>query len=74
MMDEYDEDHTRQYRVLLNDEEQYSIWLYDKTLPKGWQDVGVHGSQDECLEYIKATWTDMRPLSLRKAMQAQGLG
>lgn len=64
-----DEEDTRKYRVVVNHEEQYSIWLYDKEIPLGWKDVGVHGSREECLAHVKEVWTDMRPLSLRKAME-----
>jgi MbtH protein len=60
---------TRRYTVLVNDEEQYSIWLADKTIPAGWRGVGKTGSKQECLDHIRVVWTDMRPLSLRKAME-----
>jgi MbtH protein len=60
---------TRRYTVLVNDEEQYSIWLADKTPPAGWRSAGKTGSKQECLDHIRAVWTDMRPLSLRKAME-----
>ena len=59
---------SRTYTVVVNHEEQYSIWLANKPLPLGWQDAGKTGSKEECLNYIKETWTDMRPLSLRKKM------
>ena len=68
-MNDYDGEDTQKYRVLLNEEEQYSIWLHDKDLPNGWRDIGVEGSKDECLEHIRNAWTDMRPLSLRKVTQ-----
>jgi MbtH protein len=61
------------YRVVMNDEEQYSIWPDDKKIPDGWHAVGTRGSKAECLQYIEETWTDMRPLSLRKRM-AERLG
>lgn len=61
---------TRVYRAVVNDEEQYSIWLEGKELPAGWRDAGKSGSKEECLSYISEVWTDMRPLSLRKAMAA----
>ena len=64
-----DEDKTT-YRVVVNDEEQYSIWPEDREIPAGWKAVGRSGSKKECLAYIEETWTDMRPLSLRKAMDA----
>jgi MbtH protein len=53
------------YQVVMNDEEQYSIWRVGKRLPDGWRDQGVTGTKDECLDHIEAVWTDMRPLSLR---------
>ena len=64
-----DED-TRTYEVVMNHEEQYSIWLKDKAIPAGWVAVGKSGSKAECLAYIEEVWTDMRPLSLRKHMEA----
>ncbi len=58
------------YRVVTNQEEQYSIWPVDKTeLPAGWAASGVNGTKQECLDYINKTWTDMRPVSLREAMK-----
>ncbi|OLB63930.1 MAG: MbtH family protein [Actinobacteria bacterium 13_2_20CM_2_72_6] len=56
------------YEVVVNDEEQYSIWRAGREVPAGWRAVGVRGSSDECLHYIDETWTDMRPLSVRRAM------
>jgi MbtH protein len=64
---EENEDHTI-YKVVMNHEEQYSIWPADLEIPKGWSDVGKSGTKLECLSYIKDVWTDMRPLSLRKKM------
>jgi MbtH protein len=61
---------TTTYKVVVNDEEQYSIWPADRNNPLGWRDAGKSGSKDECLAYIKEVWTDMRPLSLRKQMDA----
>ncbi|MEZ4864705.1 MAG: MbtH family NRPS accessory protein [Caldilineaceae bacterium] len=57
------------YKVVVNHEEQYSIWPADREIPLGWNDVGQQGTKDECLTYIKDVWTDMRPLSLRKKME-----
>lgn len=54
-----------QYKVVLNDEEQYSIWPAGRPNPLGWQDEGTSGTKEECLDRIDAVWTDMRPLSLR---------
>ncbi len=56
------------YVVVINDEEQYSIWRDDRTVPAGWRAVGKQGDKAECLQYIEEVWTDMRPLSLRKRM------
>ena len=59
------------FLVVVNDEEQYSIWPDYKQVPAGWREVGKSGPKQECLDYINETWTDMRPLSLRKAMEAE---
>jgi MbtH protein len=68
-MGSYDDDEdTRTYRVVVNHEEQYSIWLADRDNPLGWRDAGKAGTKAECLAYIKEVWTDMRPLSLRQRM------
>ena len=58
------------YKVVVNHEEQYSIWPAERENALGWRDAGKSGFKDECLEYIKQVWTDMRPLSLRKKMQS----
>lgn len=57
------------YKVVVNHEEQYSIWAADRENPLGWNDAGKSGLKAECLEYIKEVWTDMRPLSLRRKME-----
>ncbi len=57
------------YKVVVNHEEQYSIWFADRELPLGWREVGKQGTKAECLAYIEEVWTDMRPLSLRKQME-----
>jgi MbtH protein len=62
-------DDTTIYRVVLNHEEQYSIWPVDRDLPPGWRDEGTTGPKASCLAHIDEVWTDMRPLSLRKFMQ-----
>ncbi|MDY6946334.1 MAG: MbtH family NRPS accessory protein [Pseudomonadota bacterium] len=67
----FEDDDPRTYSVVANDEEQYSIWPTDKDIPAGWRAVGKEGPKAECLKYIEAVWTDMRPLSLRKHMEAQ---
>jgi len=58
------------YHVVMNHEEQYSIWPDGKKIPDGWDTVGKSGLKEECLSYINEVWIDMRPLSLRKAMDA----
>ncbi|RCG15700.1 MbtH family protein [Streptomyces diacarni] len=58
-----------QMKVLVNDEEQYSLWPEYLSVPNGWRDTGVAGSKETCLTYVKEVWTDMRPLSLRKQME-----
>jgi MbtH protein len=60
------------YKVVVNHEEQYSIWFADRENPPGWNDVGRQGTKEECLAYIEQVWTDMRPLSLRKGMDEAG--
>ncbi len=62
----------REYLVVVNDEEQYSIWLADRPVPAGWRAVGKKGRKEECLAYIDEVWTDMRPLSVRRAMETAG--
>jgi len=57
------------YTVVMNHEEQYSIWPEGREIPLGWKAVGVTGPKEECLSYIGEVWTDMRPLSLRKKME-----
>ena len=66
---EPDGEDTTIYRVVVNHEEQYSIWPQYKENPLGWRDAGKTATKAECLAYIKETWTDMRPLSLRKKME-----
>jgi MbtH protein len=68
MYREEEEDKTT-YKVVVNHEEQYSIWFADRENPLGWQDAGKSGLKPDCLAYIKEVWTDMRPLSLRKHME-----
>lgn len=58
------------FRVVVNHEEQYSIWPDYLDMPEGWNEVGVIGQKQVCLDYIQEHWTDMRPLSLRRHMDA----
>ncbi len=64
-----DQEDTTIYNVVMNHEEQYSIWPASRDHPLGWQNVGKSGLKQECLDYIEGVWTDMRPLSLRKQME-----
>ncbi|MFI9275601.1 MbtH family protein [Kitasatospora sp. NPDC052896] len=64
----------RTYYVVLNDEEQYSIWLADRDIPLGWTREGTEGTRQECLDHIDRVWTDMRPLSLRRRMEQASQG
>ncbi len=65
-----DQEDTTIYRVVMNHEEQYSIWPAQRDNPLGWHDAGPSGPMSVCLAYINQVWTDMRPLSLRRAMSA----
>jgi MbtH protein len=71
MSAEHEED-TRPYEVVLNDEEQFSIWPAHREIPAGWRKAGKCASKAECLAYIEEVWTDMRPLTLRRAMEQSG--
>jgi len=68
MFDDHDD---RRYLVVINDEEQYSIWPEDEPVPAGWRATGTAGVKAECLEHIRAVWTDLRPKSLRERMARQ---
>ena len=59
---------TAAHIVLINQEEQYSLWLKGKPIPTGWRAVGKEGTRQECSRYVDEVWTDMRPLSLRRHM------
>jgi MbtH protein len=66
------EEPTREaFRVVVNHEEQYSIWPTYKEIPLGWKDVGVAGSKEHCLDHIEKVWPDIRPLSVRLVEEAQ---
>ncbi|WP_151720179.1 MbtH family protein [Gemmobacter serpentinus] len=62
-----------QYLVVKNHEDQYSIWPEGKELPAGWVADGMQGDKAACLDHINTVWTDMRPRSLREAMEREGL-
>lgn len=69
-MDQEKKEAQMTYKVVINHEEQYSIWPVEREVPVGWKDAGKEGSKEECLNYIEEVWTDMRPLSLRNKMDA----
>ena len=62
------------YKVVVNHEEQYSIWPASRENPAGWRDAGKVGSKADCLQHIGEVWRDMRPLSLRKKMDGPDAG
>ena len=69
-----EQEDTRTYKVVVNHEEQYSIWLADRDNAPGWNDEGKTGTKEECLAHIKDVWTDMRPKSLRERMASSDNG
>lgn len=71
-MSQDDAPDTAIYKVVVNHEEQYSIWPADRENALGWNDAGKSGTKEDCLAYIKEVWTDMRPLSLRQKMAEMG--
>lgn len=71
-MSSSNDDAAQTYKVLVNFEEQYSFWpTLKKELPAGWRDTGIEGTKEFCAVYVEKNWTDMRPLSLRKQMEAE---
>ena len=66
-----DEPDTRRYKVVVNDEEQHSIWFEERESPLGWRETGFRGDKAACLAHIAEVWTDIRPLSLRRRLEAQ---
>ena len=69
MTQDYDEPEIL-YKVVVNHEEQYSIWPADRPSPLGWREVGRSGSKSDCLAFVEQVWTDPRPLSLRRRMES----
>jgi MbtH protein len=61
------------FRVVVNHEEQYSIWPDYKAIPAGWSECNVIGRKADCLAWIEKNWTDMRPLSLRRALSEESV-
>lgn len=67
-----EEEDDRAYVVVVNDEDQYSIWFADRELPAGWNSDGFSGTKAACLEHVEEVWTDMRPRSVRERLAASG--
>jgi len=65
------EDEDGEYLVLVNDEGQYSLWPSFREIPAGWTATGPRGKRQACLTWVNETWTDMRPLSLVRQMEAE---
>lgn len=65
----WDHEEDQLFKVVINHEEQYSIWPADREVPLGWKPIGFEGTKQECLDRIEEVWTDMRPLSLRKKFE-----
>jgi MbtH protein len=66
-----DEDGARLFKVLINEEDQYSLWPATFDVPRGWWETGKHGTQQECTTYVDEVWTDMRPRTVREAMDGR---
>ena len=62
------------FRVVMNHEEQYSIWPSHRPVPNGWRDMGFIGTRAACLDHIENSWVDMRPASLRQFLAEQDSG
>ena len=71
MTEEYPDWQDGELKVVVNHEEQYSIWPIHRENAPGWRDAGKTGTKAECLEFINQVWTDMRPLSLRRRVRGQ---
>jgi MbtH protein len=70
MIDDDDDEAKLPFLVVANNEEQHSLWRADLTIPSGWRSVFGPAGKSDCLSYVSQNWTDMRPLSLRRAMKA----
>ncbi len=64
-------EHCKLWKVVISLEDQYSVWPVSKEIPSGWKDAGKEGEKEECLNYIKEVWVDMRPRSLRELMDTK---
>ncbi|MYR83679.1 MbtH family NRPS accessory protein [Streptomyces sp. SID685] len=64
------DDEDGRFFVLVNDEEQHSLWPTFAEVPSGWRVVFGEADRQECLQYVEENWTDLRPKSLQEAMAA----
>jgi MbtH protein len=58
-------DDDQQYLVVRNECEQYGLWPVGLKVPPGWNPVGIEGSGNDCMAYVRQVWTDIRPAHLR---------
>ena len=65
-----DIDESGEWLVLVNDEQQYSLWPAARAIPAGWREAGARGSRSDCIAWVDRTWVDMTPASLRAATAA----
>ncbi|MGC5346904.1 MbtH family protein [Streptomyces sp. DT24] len=71
MANPFDDDEAR-FLVLINEERQYSLWPATSEVPEGWRTARPEGSRQECLDFIEASWVDMRPASLVALLEGEG--
>ncbi len=64
------DDESGDFFVVVNDEDQHSLWPVFVEVPAGWRVVFGAAGRAECLGYVERNWTDLRPKSLREAMAA----
>lgn len=64
------DDENGTFHVLVNDEEQHSLWPSFKEIPAGWHSVFGPTTRQQALDYVEREWTDLRPKSLRDAMSS----
>jgi MbtH protein len=67
------DDEEGRFLVLVNDEDQHSLWPVFADVPAGWRIVFGEDSRQRCLDYVEEKWTDMRPRTLRESMAADSV-
>jgi uncharacterized protein YbdZ (MbtH family) len=65
------DDEAGTFVVLVNDEEQHSLWPTFADVPSGWRQVYGEASRADCLQYVEERWTDTRPKALREATNSR---